>query len=235
MVTVGADPEFVFRDSRGRFVPANEVVGNGDFGRDGSEATGELRPKHATDSLTLVANIQSLLQEGWDYSEVSSLDMLAGHYKLGKPIGGHIHLSTEDGFRQGDIANMLKTTHTELSNCIDPLDERDHRRNHGYGLGDSNWWKTPYHGGIEFRVPGSWLLSPHIAFMNLWLAEATAYAYIEGTSVEIVREKGGCEGIIAFAKKMGKVPHQKVFLKVAHKVFSKLPIDWDEPINRFWN
>jgi len=243
-IGMGCDPEFIFRDSSGEIIYANTILQQGDFGMDGHESTGELRPKYANDSLQLVANIHKLIKDGMKHAEISELEMLAGHYKLGSPIGGHIHLS---GFNMDipKLSRYLKLTMMTLSDCIDDLGEREERWHTGYGnpnldIIDYRTKSTP--NWVEFREPGSWLLSPQVAFINLWLAEATSYAYFDGiwtifNDFEEDRKatiSKKCDNLMKFAKKMISVPNQDIFLKVADKLFSKLPLNWDEDLKKYW-
>lgn len=245
---IGCDPEFVFINKEsGAFVPASRLCSNPSAcGTDGHNATGELRPMHARSSLALVANIRVALQDGMGViSDVfgDHYGMLAGHYKFNEPLGGHIHLS---GFTTSDFRTYmlpkLEITHRALSQCIDNISERDMRSHsgNGYGFGGydpyrhqgDNWW--------EYRVPGSWLLSPQIAFLNLWLAEASIYAskLRQRTPFEVLKgmggEQAGCDGVIKFAEAITEVPDKDLFIKVADKVFSSLPIDWGKNFVPNW-
>lgn len=236
MFKIGCDPEFIFRGSNGYLVEANTILADGDFGRDGHASTGELRPKAAGNSLQLVANIKRLIEDGMEHDEIKDLDMLAGHYKLGKPIGGHIHLS---GFSMmfENLTGYLKKTLMTLSDCIDEISERDRRASAGYGTGEGgSGYRRQNDDWIEFRIPGSWLLSPQTAFVNLWLAEATSYAYMNKNqeAFDKLHLHGGCDGIMRFALHMEDVPHQDIFLKVADKVFGHLPLDWSMDIKKYW-
>ena len=229
---LGADPEFVFQKSGSVFVPANSVLRGGDFGYDGHAATGELRPEAAPSALKLTANIRALLTDGWKNEILQDLEMLAGHYKHRNTIGGHIHIS---GFEMDMpvLSAHLDVVLGRLSDCIDHLDERKTRRGAGYGSGyrsqNENW--------IEYRAPGSWLLSPQVTFIHLWLAEAVSQTYASGKAelIQVVKKHEACEGIMQFAVLMTDVPDQEIFLKVADKVFSQLPLNWNEDMKANWS
>lgn len=232
---IGCDPEFIFRDKDGMQVYANTILQNGDFGMDGHSSTGEIRPKPAENSLQLVANIRKLLKEGFNHEEINELDMLAGHYKLGNPIGGHIHIS---GFEMNmpTLADKLVKVVMRLSTCIDNMDERKTRKDCGYGDREENGYRQQSNNWIEFRRPGSWLLSPQVAFLNLWLAEATCYAYINGQNeaFDKLDKHRSCNSLIKFAEHMKDVPNQDIFIQVADKTFCSLPLDWNVDLKGYW-
>jgi hypothetical protein len=232
---IGCDPEFLFSNSSGDFVPANRVIRNGDFGTDGHSATGELRPKAGANSLYVVSNLRKLIKEAIEHEDIRELNMHAGHYKFDKSIGGHIHIS---GFEMNmdELAKMLIKVSGRLSDCIDNITERSYRGSHGYGIGERSLYRRQNTNWIEFRRPGSWLISPQVAFMNLWLAEATAYAYINSNidALASIDENKGCDSIVRFASHMKKVPNYNIFIKAADRVFTALPIDWAEDFKGYW-
>jgi hypothetical protein len=229
---LGADPEFVFQRKGSVFVPANTVLKGSDFGYDGHSATGELRPAPAPTALQLTANIRALLSDGWKHEILNDLEMLAGHWKHGVTTGGHIHIS---GFRMemSSLHDKLEMVLVRLSDCIDELNERAKRHNAGYGTGyrsqDRDW--------MEHRTPGSWLLSPQVTFLNLWLAQAVSTAYIsrKNDAFEAIGKYPKCDGIIQFATALPDVTDQPIFLKVAEKTFSNLPLDWSEDMRANWS
>lgn len=233
MLTFGADPEIVIEKDQ-RLLPAHKcLIFESDFGRDGNSSTAELRPHYGKNTIELVANIRRLIKDG--VSKIKALQdcrLLAGHYKYDLPIGGHIHIAGFSGSMDA-LGSRLDLVLGTLSDCIDDLEEREARRADGYGSG----WRTDTpHGGIEYRMPGSWLLSPHVAFLNLWLAEATTYAFVnkQETPFKTLEELGGCEGLIAFAQEVKNVNNKEVFFAVADKVFSNLPLDWWGDVKEAW-
>ncbi len=236
IVGIGADPEFIFSQDGEKVSAADFLQFSSDFGCDGHNATAELRPKYAKSSVGLTANIKTLIRDGlFKVEGVRNLDFLSGHYKHDEPIGGHIHLSFDTGkmIDLEELGRHLDLTMETLSDCIDDLDERSERRSDGYGSG----WRLD-HGPryIEYRAPGSWLLSPQVTFINLWLAEATAIAYTnkQRRPFEVMRELGKCAGILAFAQGVKGVPDKEIFLKAADKVFGHLPLSWEEDFKKNW-
>lgn len=233
---IGCDPEFLFMDTNGDHVAANKILKDGDLGMDGHSSTAELRPKEASSSLQLIANLRKLILKGLEYDDIAELAMLSGHYKFETSIGGHIHIS---GFPMDMalLAAKLKKTLGRLSDCIDNLAERDRRTANGYGFGERAEYRQQGNHWIEFRRAGSWLLSPQVSFMNIWLAEATAYAYKanDTAAFKCIDDFEGCDSIIRFANHMVRVPHRKIYMKVADKVFSSLPLDWNEDFKRYWS
>lgn len=232
-ITIGADPEFILEND-GSFVAANEYMCfESALGTDGASATAEVRPQYGHSSLELVANIRKLFQDGVDNIHgLDNLQFLAGHYKHERPIGGHIHLAGFP-FVPERLGKRLDLVHSTLSDCIDNIPERERRHRCGYG----NGWRVDRGSDyIEYRAPGSWLLSPQVAFMACWLAEATAYAYInkQKKPFTVLQELGSCAGILSFAHHVKNIPHKDLFMKTADVVFSHLPLDWEQDFKPNW-
>lgn len=236
-IKIGADPEFIFRNQDGEMVNADTILQNGDMGLDGHRATGELRPKPASNALQLVANVRKLIRKGQEHEDVKALDMLAGHYKFNTPIGGHIHIS---GFQMdmNVLSSRLELVLMTLSKAIDNMEERRARKGAGYGDAESAPYRTQSTNWIEFRRPGSWLLSPQVAFANIWLAEAVCYAYTGAQSdrpfLDLKGKKEATDGIIAFANHMTHVPNSDIFFQVADGLFNRLPLDWNVDSKEAW-
>ena len=246
-IGIGADPEFVMtKKSTGSFVSASNLLRSGGaFGRDGCGSIGELRPHYASSALALIGNIKATMTDGVIYKiqELKNYNFLAGHYKNGYSIGGHIHIS---GFRisADEFGRLLDKVMYPLSDILDDLRERASRRNTGYGKG---WRMERGERWLEYRMPGSWLLSPHVAFLNLWIAEASAYAYLDGVrdhtadfwqslgTFSMSRIPSKMEFLLKFAEKMsGKAQHGQTFMKVADSVFKNLPLNWNIDFKESW-
>ena len=260
---IGADPEFILSTTTGfRLIPAHDYfVPSGGVGCDGCSNIGELRPSPAENALALCANIKALildLQKRYE-KEMGKIRLLAGHYKCSSAIGGHIHISdfktSEMGtmFSRNDIftavGRKLDLVMYPLSDIIDDLQERERRWGVGYGKG----WRNEREGyWIEYRMPGSWLLSPATTFMNLWLAEAAVREWMDNPKkrkswdkLQQVSEFSGqkcntaktgekMDAIMEFATVAIGVENRRLFLKVAEKMFKSVPIDWDADMKEFW-
>jgi hypothetical protein len=232
-ITIGADPEYMISDGD-NYIPANSLcLQDCDFGCDGHCDTAELRPTYGDSPFHLVANIRALIRTGLQrIPDLNRYALLAGHFKHGHTIGGHIHLGGLSSSFSA-LGAALDDVLGPLSDYIDNIPERSRRRTAGYGKTQS--WRTDS-SRIEYRLPGSWLLSPHIAFINLWLAYAVAETIEVGNRVSHIRtgkkEDIGRQ-IIAFAEGHGRNDHD-LFIKVADSVFNSLPLNWNEDFKGNW-
>lgn len=159
MLTIGADPEFILLSRKsGEFVQARHVVKrcNGVVGTDGCTSTGELRPGVAVDSpLLLTTMVRQAMLSLATVCQREHLSVLAGHYPHGVPIGGHLHFGvTFDGQHRTALEQLLDP----FSEEVDDLSQRTERERIGYGKAGNTIETKPW--GFEYRVPGSWLLSP---------------------------------------------------------------------------
>ena len=174
--------------------------------------------------------------------EIKDLPLLAGHWKDNRPLGGHIHLSGVDGFGR-QIVDALNAPLRKLSDLVDDLAERDRREKAGWGARDGRkgTWRfiKPRSNGenwIEFRVPGSWMLSPHIAHIHLWLAENIARSVMRDGAIKMtgLRKTDPYKGLIHFAESLPVGNDVKLFVKAAESVFKSCPLDWGRPVWEEW-
>lgn len=181
---LGADPEFLCAsrnitvyasDHIHKFTRENQSVdgidsqdpiSRSEFGRDGAGTPFEIRPKPETDPVKLVMNIREILSTASRLTPtLYQYDWLAGSYRKGCSIGGHIHF----GIRSVTGGNT--STYEVLTRILDDYlgivttlveshEEGKLRRATGYGC-PGQWREQPH--GFEYRTPGSWLTSPYIA------------------------------------------------------------------------
>jgi len=98
------------------------------------------------------------------------------------PIGGHIHISTTP---TTEVIDAMDTVLYSLSNCIDDRGQRKKREKSGYGKRKA-YRRKNY--GLEFRTPGSWLLSPSTTLVTLTLAKLAVLAVLEdGLNLELIK------------------------------------------------
>jgi len=171
-LTVGCDPELTVIDEHRNFLNAyNYFKFQSSFGLDGNESIAELRPGYSESPVQLTAKIWKLLKIA--HEKYPNIGFLAGHYQCGYPIGGHIHIgmSMKDDSIANDLTHQLDFTVGTFSDLTDDLNQRERRRKTGYGIPGA--WRSQSH-GLEYRTPGSWLLSPSIALANLTLAKIAA-------------------------------------------------------------
>lgn len=183
-LTLGADPEFGLL-SRGALVHADNVITDDttrtlEFGCDGSGRPVELRPKPATNPLSLVANIRSSLRSGYEkYPDLKSYKWKAGSMVATDPIGGHIHfghpeLQASEDYREA-VSNVLNKT---LAPCGVLIEDEEEARVRRMGSTYGGIEHEPYRKqdwGMEYRVLSSWIVSPRVAGAVL----STAYSIVD--------------------------------------------------------
>ncbi len=173
---LGADPEFALRDARtGRMIfasdyfPMQGTVGcdarRVKVGRSGYPLA-EVRPTPTECPLELYEGIIKALRKANRMVPNPYIQWRAGTLPFSQlPVGGHIHFSmlpTSPLLRALD--NYLAVIFLMLEN---PAAARSRRRKYGW-LGD---YRRKTHGGFEYRVIPSWLVSPVYARGALCLAK----------------------------------------------------------------
>ncbi len=169
--TLGADPELIcFRN--GQFVPAhNFFKSNSSFGLDGCESTAEIRPGYSESPIDLTSKIYQILDYGHD--KHPDLQFFAGHYVEGLSLGGHTHLSIDP---IPEVIDALDIVLGSFSNCIDDKVQRQKRERSGYGKRGSFRRKS---WGMEYRFPGSFLLSPSVTLVHFTLSKLAVIGVLE--------------------------------------------------------
>ncbi|MBL1214208.1 MAG: hypothetical protein HND52_12690 [Ignavibacteriae bacterium] len=162
-LTLGCDPELICRIN-GKFTSAsNYFKSNSSMGLDGNNSVAELRPGYSESPIDLTAKIRTVLEYGHECNE--ELEFYSGHYVDGYPIGGHIHVAAKP---TSELVDSLDTVLTALSNCIDDKPQKEKREHSGYGQRKQYRCKEY---GMEYRTPGSWLLSPSTTLVTLTLTK----------------------------------------------------------------
>ncbi|WP_281887131.1 putative amidoligase domain-containing protein [Paenibacillus sp. YYML68] len=180
-VMLGADPEFLLVTDRGKVRFASQFVGkDGPFGCDAIMLPSrrkifplaELRPAPSTDVRRLIVHLHHTMQLAAKQITDTSLRWVAGGMPVrGFPLGGHIHFSGVEL----DVA-LLRALDNYIALPLTLLeDERTAGRKPQYGfLGD---FRRQRHGGFEYRVLPSWLVSPGVAKGVLALAKLVGEHY----------------------------------------------------------
>lgn len=145
------------------------------FGEDGGNA--ELRPPPAITPEKLLVNIRKALELGKDYSKPKT--WMAGSYPRDTSLGGHIHfdsrvyrISEHTDYPTVPELPILDNTIGCICACLENKKERKRRLDDQYGLYSDI--RDTAHGGIEYRTPASWLVSPRVTLGVLSLAFAVA-------------------------------------------------------------
>ena len=173
---LGADPEFMLRDSRtghmvfaSDFFPMQGSVGcdarHVRAGRSGYPLA-EIRPKPAQCPLELTENIRLSMVRAAYVAPYRNVQWRAGTLPFRElPVGGHIH------YGMLPVSPMLRALDNYLAVLFllleNPAAARARRSLYGW-LGD---YRRKPHGGFEYRVVPSWLVSPVYTKAALCLAK----------------------------------------------------------------
>ena len=169
--TLGADPELICRRN-GQFVPAhNFFKSNSSFGLDGCESTAEIRPGYSESPIDITSKIYQILEYGHD--KHPDLEFISGHYVDDYSIGGHTHFSVEP---IPEVIDALDIVLGSFSNCIDDKVQRQKRERSGYGKRGAYRKKS---WGMEYRMPGSFLLSPSVTLVHFTLSKLAVIGVLE--------------------------------------------------------
>lgn len=191
-VTIGADPEFCLISESGRVIEADEY-GSAleEIGADGNGVTFEVRPAPSTDPLIVVANISKamnfrasiqpgLLKHKWQ----------AGSLRHKYALGGHIHFGTKRKISGRTGTEILTQFVGPLLALVENEAEARERRmptrtiygSRATAYGKAMDFRIQKH-GFEYRMPGSWLVSPQMASAALCLAKVVMSEAINNKSL----------------------------------------------------
>lgn len=241
---MGADPEYIIVVN-GTQLPANKLFrSSGLAGTDGCSSTGEIRPRPYTDVRLLVEEITGIMQqvvEGIREREPEA-KLYAGNYVKNSAIGGHIHISLpslpmirkhmpdyNDSIYE-EIRNRLNVVMRGLiiPHLEDPT-TRKRRENTGYGqVGDAH----PVPWGIEYRTPGSWLLSPDVALIYLGLAKMAYQSFWLDVPISRVVKKTIKSLFAEYGNYTEDV--RLAIDKFEYMLKNKIQLDWEADISDNW-
>ncbi|MEC0213483.1 hypothetical protein P4H70_31645 [Paenibacillus ehimensis] len=177
-VMLGADPEFLLLNRQGKVAFASRFAEkDGPFGCDSIVLPGrrkifalaELRPQPSTDVRELVIHLHRTMQLAAKRISDTELIWVAGGMPVrGFPLGGHIHFSGVEL-----SSRLLRALDNYVALPLTLLEgETTGARKPRYGfLGD---FRRQKHGGFEYRVLPSWMVSPTVTKGVLALAKLVA-------------------------------------------------------------
>ncbi|WP_282935497.1 hypothetical protein [Paenibacillus sp. RC67] len=180
-VTLGADPEFLLLNPQGKVIFASKFMDKeGPVGCDSIVLPNfrkiyplaELRPQPSKDVRQMIVNLHRTMQLASRSINDGTLQWVAGGMPVkGFPLGGHVHFS---GIRLS--SELLRVLDNYLALPLILLeDETTGGRKPKYGfLGD---FRRQRHGGFEYRVLPSWMISPTVAKGVLALSKLIADHY----------------------------------------------------------
>ena len=225
---LGCDPELVCH-LNGKFTSANNYFrARSSMGLDGNDSIAEIRPGLSESPIDLTAKIKTVLEYGNE--KHPELEFFSGHYVDGYPIGGHIHLSVKP---TDELIDSLDTVLYSFSECID--DKRQKRKRESTGYGARKAFSTKHY-GLEYRTPGSWLLSPATTLVTLTLAKLTTIGVLED-NINFTSLKGtqrACSFMKHFRDYLITIPSDCEEGLSELNLLLKLKIDWDQNILPNW-
>lgn len=193
--TIGADPEFLVLDDRSRLVESKihdySFANFGNLGHDGSGINRifEARPSPSFNPLVVTKNIHGILFEKFKLTpHFHKYRFKAGsfHRPSETPMGGHIHMGgphcLSTAMNYDDVTEVLDNYVGAISVILEDADEGLRRRRYNdshYGFA-GDFRTQPF--GAEYRVCGSWLVSPHITNAFLCLFKIVVFEYINNKS-----------------------------------------------------
>lgn len=164
--TLGADPEFEFRNAAGdRGLRANEYLRHaGRLGCDGHSSTGEMRPGPGNAD-EVFNNIKAIIRSARAVSlRHNNMQMIAG-CGISQQLGGHIHFG---GLMETSL--MVDCLGILIALPLRTISDAEHRRSYG-NLTDTR--HQPH--GWEYRAPCSWLSHPALTYGVLVISQYVAY------------------------------------------------------------
>jgi len=184
-VMVGADPEFMLRDSATRelIYPSDFLAKEGSLGYDRRSERregilfplAEVRPEPDLCPLKLAEKIRKILVKAADVLP-SHIEWVAGSLHFQKyQIGGHVHFSNCE-INSALVRALDNYLALPIMLVEDPSKSIQRRKQYGW-LGSI---RSKPHGGFEYRTLSSWLVSPEFTKSCLCLAKivATDYLYL---------------------------------------------------------
>ncbi|WP_028548525.1 putative amidoligase domain-containing protein [Paenibacillus sp. UNC451MF] len=180
-VMLGADPEFLLLNPLGKVIFASKFMDKeGPIGCDAIVLPNfrkiyplaELRPEPSKDVRQMIVNLHRTMQMASRSIHDGTLHWVAGGMPVkGFPLGGHIHFS---GIRLSN--ELLRALDNYLALPLVLLEDgTTGGRKPKYGfLGD---FRRQRHGGFEYRVLPSWMISPTVAKGVLALSKLIADHY----------------------------------------------------------
>ncbi len=256
-LVIGADPEIIFLNRDGDIIPANEIAHdrNSGFGHDGHPSTGEIRPGYSSNILEIIGKIENILLQAEHKLDLSSKisAIQCGHYKKNKALGGHIHLATPGHKVHRDYDKMAPYLDLLLEDCVEdllaPNDERTTRISKGYGRkyrDHQEAIRVKEEERVEYRAPGSWLISPEVAYTYLYVAKITALLSYKNPDLmrevteatrpkTLLRKRRLLKDVVTASRSIVKDDDTELGRDILTDVIAPTyDIDWDEDIRKNW-
>jgi len=176
---LGADPEFALVAQGGKLLYASRYVNHeGLVGYDRQSRANrgavfplaEIRPNPSPSPHTLAENVEAALARAAELLPTRGVAWLGGSFPYGAyPTGGHIHFSGVPL-----TTPFLQALDNYLGIPVMLLEQRQRAKKRRRQYGRAGDFRRKEHGGFEYRVLPSWIVSPEAAEATLCLAKAVA-------------------------------------------------------------
>lgn len=270
-VTIGCDPEFIIVDGvLGILITPEVLFGWGlnkfrgspyrsAYGEDG--CLFEIRPGYAVNTLHVVTKLRKTLKALADNAKgLKKYTWLTGHYPHNHALGGHIHIGGLN-HNQNEIRPLISlldyTIDSGISHWLDNQAQKQQRilySHNQYGKRSlyrtfpSSFPITPERKfqRIEYRTPGSFLISPKVTFLFLVLAKICALVFLNdpNSSENILRPikymKRGKPLIEKFIRLVSDIDYIKSQgdIQIAFSLVESIPehirINWNKDFKKEW-
>lgn len=269
--TIGCDPEFIIVNELGTVISPEVLFGWGlnkfrgnpyksAYGEDG--CLFEIRPGYATDTLRVVTKLRKTLKALANNAKgLKRHTWLTGHYPYNHALGGHIHIGGLNHNRdevQPLISLLDYILDSGMSHWFDDQAQKRQRilYSHAQYGKRSVYRTTPNYGmyvatesrfqRIEYRTPGSFLISPKVTFLFLVFAKVCALIFLNGPNLSrdiiksikyIKRGKPLIERFIRLVRNIEYIKSQKD-IQIAFSLIESIPerikIDWNKDFKGEW-
>lgn len=180
---IGQDAEMVVLNGSRLAKFEGDIKGEiGLDGQTGQSNTTEIRTNPSCCPIEIVNKVYGVFHRRVKgYPNYLKYTWLAGSYKSGRSLAGHIHFGVKEYSIKNSEANQIVANYLgALSLCLEDRKEGIARRSSGtYGF-LNDFRKQPH--GFETRSLSSWLSSPHVSTAHLALAKTIMFEILNNPS-----------------------------------------------------
>lgn len=184
--SLGADPEFVFTDDRGRYVHAEKqgLDTLSAFGCDMAGRQAELRAYPSRSALAVVASLIDTLRWMNAATDTHKLIWLGTPFFERDGCAGHIHFGRKRPRRENEIKALDRVTRLLINAGVWIEEDLINRKNiAGYGK-PGDYRLQSY--GYEYRSTPTWMCDPWLAFFVITISKLAMY---HGTEIPATNNK----------------------------------------------
>lgn len=191
--SLGADPEFVFTDDKGRYVHAEKqgLDTLSAFGCDMAGRQAELRAYPSRSALAVVASLVDTLRWMNATMEVSKLNWLGTPFFERDGCAGHIHFGRKRPRRENEIKALDKVTRLLINAGVWLEEDLINRRNVA-GFGKPGDYRLQSY-GYEYRSTPTWMCDPWLAFFVITISKLAMY---HGTEIPVANKENAWQQLM---------------------------------------